>query len=62
VTLANAKKVPVVLRVVQGFYGNYVIMQESQKSKRLNANEAQWLVTIPAGGDVKLTYSVKIGG
>ncbi len=62
VTLANAKKVPVVLRVVQGFYGHFEILKESEKSKKLNATDAQWLITIPAGGDVKLTYSVKVGG
>lgn len=62
VTLANAKKVPVVLRVVQAFEGDFAVTTESQKSKRLNAREAQWTVTIPAGGDVKLTFSVRVGG
>ena len=62
VSLANAKKAPVVLRVVQGFYGIFAVTEETQKSKRLNAREVQWLITIPANGQVKLTYSVKLGG
>ncbi|MHB8637220.1 MAG: DUF4139 domain-containing protein [Fimbriimonadaceae bacterium] len=62
VTLANAKSVPVELRVVQGFYQPFAVVNESLKSRRLNAGEAQWMATIPPSGHVILTYSVRLAG
>lgn len=62
VTLSNQKDVPVKLRVVHGFYGDFSVVKESESSKRLNAGERQWTVTIPSHGHVELSYSVRVGG
>ncbi len=57
VVLANAKKTPVRLRLVQDLYGAK-ISSESIKSAKLNAHTSQWIVPIPAEGHVKLSYSI----
>jgi hypothetical protein len=61
VVLRNAKKGPVNLRLVLPIGGPWRVVSESHKSVKLNASENQWTVQVPAGGEVKLTYSVVFG-
>lgn len=55
-TLTNALPKSVKVRVVQGgLWGDVRIADESQKSDRLNADEAAWTVSVPANGKAVLT-------
>jgi hypothetical protein len=55
-TLTNALPKAVKVRVVQGgLWGDVRIADESQKSDRLNADEAAWTVGVPANGKAVLT-------
>jgi len=56
--LTNAMPKPVTVALLQaGLWGDTSIKQESQKSTRRNADEAEWTVTIPANGTAKVTAS-----
>jgi hypothetical protein len=56
--LSNAMPKPVTVSVLQdGLWGDTSIKAESQKSTRRNAEEAEWVVTVPANGTVTLTAS-----
>ncbi|MBC8066210.1 MAG: DUF4139 domain-containing protein [Chlorobia bacterium] len=62
VKLSNEKSRPVELRLVQNFGNVWKVVSESSKSQKLNAWSNQWKVTIPAGGEAKLRYTVVLGG
>jgi hypothetical protein len=54
--LTNAMPKPVTVAVLQaGLWGDTAIRNESQKSTRRNADEAEWAVAVPANGTVTLT-------
>jgi hypothetical protein len=56
--LTNAMPRPVTVSVLQdGLWGDTSIKAESQKSTRRNAEEAEWIVTVPANGTVTVTAS-----
>jgi hypothetical protein len=56
----NALPKPVTVSLLQsGLWGDTVIKTESQKSTRRNADEAEWLVTVPANGNVTLTATIE---
>lgn len=56
--LTNAMPKSVSLSLLQGgLWGDTSIKAESQKSTRRNADEAEWVVTVPANGAVTLTAS-----
>ena len=59
--LHNEKKSAVQIRVVQGFWGAWKIESESVKSTRPDGATAQWLVPVPAGGEVVLKFAVVMG-
>jgi hypothetical protein len=40
-----------------GLWGDTAIKNESQKSTRRSADEAEWVITVPANGNVTLTAS-----
>jgi hypothetical protein len=40
-------------------WGDTAIKSESQKSTRRNADEVEWLVTVPANGNVTLTATIE---
>jgi len=55
-TLTNAGSAPVTVDLVQdGLWGDTRILQESQKSDRLTADQARWRVTVPANGEAVVT-------
>ena len=56
----NALPKPVTVSLLQsGLWGDTAIKAESQKSTRRNADEAEWLVTVPANGNVTLTATIE---
>jgi hypothetical protein len=62
VTISNEKAKPTEVRLVEPFGGNWKIASETDQSMRLNASTNQWTVTVPAGGEKKLRYTVVLGG
>ena len=61
VVLHNAKARAAEVRAVQSFGERAKITGESIKSAKLDANTFEWRATVPAGGEVKLTYTVVLG-
>ena len=54
--VTNAGPAPVTVDVVQdGLWADTRIIQESQKSDRLTADQARWRVTVPANGEAVVT-------
>jgi len=54
--LTNAGPAPVTVLVNQaGLYGDTRIVQESQPSERVSADEARWRVNVPANGEAIVT-------
>ncbi len=60
VTLHNQKAHSVAFRAIQGYSGYWKILQESEKSVRLNAYESQWTVTVPGNSTTVLRYTVEM--
>jgi hypothetical protein len=58
--LHNEKATPVDLRIVQSFGGRWKIARESHPHTKVDANQAQWKVNVPADSKVTLTYSVNL--
>jgi hypothetical protein len=58
-TLSNALPRPVTVSLLQdGLWGDSTITAESQKSKRRNADVAEWLVQVPANGKAEVTATI----
>lgn len=60
VTLHNEKARAVEIRLVQEFGGRWRIDSESTKSARLSAGRNEWRVQVPAGGETKFRYTVRL--
>lgn len=56
ITLKNAKKTPVEVTVQEPIGGDWHILSESAKHKKLNSHLAQWKISVPAEGKTTLTY------
>ena len=59
-TLHNAKDQAVKIRVIEAIPADWQILQESQPHSKTAAHEAQWEVSVPAGGQASLNYRVRI--
>ncbi len=59
VELRNHKREAVDVVVVEHFWGNWEIMEESLSGKKTSAFGYEWLVQVPADGETKLTFKVK---
>jgi hypothetical protein len=59
--VSNEKSRPVEVRLVQQLAGPWKVVSESSKGAKLNAYSNQWTITVPAGREVKLNYSVVFG-
>jgi hypothetical protein len=58
-TLTNAMSKAVTVSLLQdGLWGDSTITAESQKSKRRDAQMAEWLVQIPANGKAEVTATI----
>lgn len=60
IVLKNAKDVPVTVKVMEPIPGDWQMLSESQAHKKEASNTALWLVHVPANGDAKLTYKVRV--
>jgi hypothetical protein len=58
VTVKNEKSVPAEVRLVHDFWGNWKMASSSVEGQKLNSASYQWTVTVPAGGEQKISYQV----
>ena len=59
VTLKNGGDAPAQVQLTQEVPDRFKIMEESQKSERVNSNTVKWVVPVPAKGETKLTYKIQ---
>jgi hypothetical protein len=61
ITLNNAKKTDVEVRVIEPLprWSDWEIVRSSVPSRRKDARQAEFAVTVPAGGETRLTYTVR---
>jgi hypothetical protein len=62
VRLANAGAEPAKVLVKEGFGGEWLVLEESQGHVRDDAFGATWTVTVPARGETRLSYRVRVKG
>lgn len=60
VKLTNAKTTPVTVDVREVHLGQWQVTASSVPAEKLSASEVRFRVTVPAGGETVLTYSVQI--
>jgi hypothetical protein len=60
VTITNAKAESVTVDVRESRYGVWKIVESSVPPEKLSATEQRFRLTVPAGGDVTLTYTVQM--
>lgn len=59
VELRNAKATPVTVTVAETFHGDWRVLEESQPHRKVSAQQAEWRVAVPAGGQSTLSYRVQ---
>lgn len=62
VTIANAKAQPVTVDIREAHFGDWKITESSVPSEKLSSTEVRFRLTVPAGGEATLTYTVQIEG
>jgi hypothetical protein len=60
VTVTSRKKEAVVVTVRESFPGEWTIVESSIPPKRRSATVAEFDLPVPAGGEAKLTYKVRV--
>jgi hypothetical protein len=60
VVLTSRKKEAVTVLVRENFPGDWTIVESSVPAKKLSAFVAEFAVPVPAGGETKLTYRVRV--
>jgi hypothetical protein len=60
VVIKNAKSEPVTVKVREPMPGDWQVLSSSQPHRKANAHEAQWDVTVPAEGEAKLAWRVRV--
>jgi hypothetical protein len=60
VVITSRKKEAVTVLVRDQFPGDWTVVESSVPAKKLGAFLAEFPVTVPAGGEAKLTYRVKV--
>ena len=60
VEIASRKKEPVTVLVREQFPGDWTVVESSVPPKKLAAFTAEFPVTVPPGGEAKLTYRVRV--
>lgn len=60
VSFSNAKTEPVTIRFEQNLPNGWKVLSESEKSQKENANQIFWNVSVPAEGEVILTYKIQV--
>ena len=60
IKISNAKSIPVVVRYNQTLPSGWKILSESLKSQKQTSNQIFWNVSVPAEGDIVLTFKVQV--
>ncbi|NJO67687.1 MAG: hypothetical protein HC826_01790 [Rhodospirillales bacterium] len=60
ITVKNAKTREAKVRIVESLPGDWEILSENTPHQKPTANRAVWPLTVPAGGEVNLTYTVRV--
>lgn len=60
IVLSNAKPTPATVEVVEPFYGEWKVLEESAPHETRNAGQAVWTVEVPANGEARLTFRYSI--
>lgn len=60
VTMSNAKTAAVTVDVRESHFGNWKIIESSVPPEKLSSTESRFRVSVPAGGEATLTYTVQI--
>lgn len=60
ITLKNAKTEAVEVKVREPVPGDWRVLNESLKHRKVSAGLVEWSVKVPAKGEVKLTYRVRV--
>lgn len=58
VTLKNTKKKSVQVRLIEPMPGDWRITEENLPHEKLDANRAAWTLSVPAGGEAELRYTL----
>jgi hypothetical protein len=61
ITLRNHKEEDVTVGLVEPLHGNWKIMQTSHPYEKTDAFTIRFDVPVPADGEVKVTYRVRVG-
>jgi hypothetical protein len=59
IAVRNHKSTEVTVVVVEHFWGDWTITDESEAHIKKDARTAEWRVTVPAAGESKLIYTVR---
>ncbi|MGH7529448.1 MAG: DUF4139 domain-containing protein, partial [Gemmatimonadales bacterium] len=60
VTITNAKPAAVTVDVREQRFGDWKIIESSVPPEKLSASETRFRLTVPAGGEATLSYTVQI--
>ncbi|HEX5093248.1 MAG TPA: DUF4139 domain-containing protein [Burkholderiales bacterium] len=60
IALKNAKPEPVTVTVREPVYGDWTMLEETQKHRKAAAGTAEWKIRIPAEGSATLKYRVLV--
>jgi hypothetical protein len=60
VALTNRKREAVTVLVREQFPGDWTVLESSVPARKLGAFSAEFPVSVPAGGEAKLTYKVRV--
>jgi len=60
VTITNAKADAVNVDVREAHFGNWKILESSVPPEKLSSSESRFRISVPAGGEATLTYTVQI--
>ncbi|MFH1215880.1 MAG: DUF4139 domain-containing protein [Pseudomonadota bacterium] len=60
IELKNGKKEDVVVKIIEPIPGDWEMLAESLPHDKAASNTAVWLATVPALGDVTLSYTVRV--
>lgn len=60
ITLKNARKGAVTVVVAEPIPGDWTLLGENAKHKKISANRVEWRIKVPARGKAELTYRVRV--
>ncbi len=60
IVLKNAKPEPVIVTVREPVYGDWTMLEETQRHRKVAAGTAEWQVRVPAEGRATLKYRVLV--